>query len=125
MSKLFSKEKDIFLKIINSILVLWLIVAIVITFGVGINILNKEKVPTYGEYAKNVCTLDKLPYECTSDECKIEVDKERKENCETNYVNDKKQIEDMNKANINNILISISNIVIVALFLHILNKKSK
>ncbi len=32
MAKLFSKEKDIVLKVINSILVIWLIAAIVITF---------------------------------------------------------------------------------------------
>ena len=42
MAKLFSKEKDIVLKVINSILVIWLIAAIVITFGVGIRIFNKD-----------------------------------------------------------------------------------
>ena len=44
MTKLFSKEKDIFLKVINSILVIWLMVAIVITLGVGIKLINKEEV---------------------------------------------------------------------------------
>lgn len=125
MTKLFSKEKDIFLKVINSILVIWLMVAIVITLGVGIKLINKEEVLTYEEYAKEVCVLDKLPYECTGEECKKETDEERKENCEYYYMLDKKEKEDMNKANIDNILISISNIVIVSLFLHLLNKKSK
>lgn len=125
MSRLFSKEKDIFLKIINSVLIIWLIVAIVITFGVGIKIVNREKVPTYDEYAKTVCTLDKLPYECSGEECKKQIDEERKENCEHYYIKDKKEIEDMNKANINNILISISNVIVVSLAMHLLNKKSK
>lgn len=125
MTKLFSKEKDIFLKVINSILVIWLMVAIVITLGVGIKLINKEEVLTYDEYAKEVCVLDKLPYECTDEECKKETDEERKENCEYYYILDKKEKEDMNKANIDNILISIANIVIVSLFLHLLNKRTK
>lgn len=125
MTKLFSKEKDIFLKVINSILVIWLMVAIVITFGVGIKIINKEEVLSYEEYSKEVCVLDKLPYECTDDECIKETDEERKDNCEYYYLQDKKNIEQMNKANINNILISISNVVIVSLFLHLLNKRVK
>lgn len=123
--KLFSKEKDIFLKIINSILVIWIMIAIVITLGVGVKIINKDEIGTYEEYAKNVCVLDKLPYECTGDECKKETDKERKENCEYYYMIDKKQIDRMNKANIDNILISLSNVVIVSLFLYILNKRVK
>ena len=125
MTKLFSKEKDIFLKVINSILVIWLMIAIVITFGVGIKLINKEKVLSYEEYAKEVCVLDKLPYECTDEECKKETDEERKENCEYYYMLDKNNIEDMNKTNIDNILISLSNIIIVSLFLHLLNKKTK
>lgn len=125
MTKLFSKEKDIFLKVINSILVIWLMVAIVITLGVGIKLINKEEILTYEEYAKEVCVLDKLPYECTGDECKKETDEERNENCEYYYMIDKNKINKMNKANVDNILISISNIIIVSLFLHLLNKKTK
>ena len=125
MTKLFSKEKDIFLKVINSILVIWLMVAIVITLGVGIKLINKEEVLTYDEYAKEVCVLDKLPYECTGAAGKKETDEERNENCEYYYMIDKNKINKMNKANVDNILISISNIIIVSLFLHLLNKKTK
>ena len=116
MTKLFSKEKDIFLKIVNSILVIWLMVAIVITLGIGIKIINKDVVPTYETYSKEVCALDKIPSE--------EIDQKlAKDNCNESYINQKKYIENMNKSNINNILISISNVVIVSLFLHLLNKK--
>ena len=118
MTKLFSKEKDIFLKVVNSVLVLWLIIAIVITFGVGIKIINKDVVLSYEEYSKEVCTLDKIPVE--------EVDQELiKENCYSSYIDEKNYIENMNKTNIDNILTSAANVVIVSLFLHLLNKKTK
>lgn len=118
MTKLFSKEKDIFLKVVNSVLVLWLIIAIVITFGVGIKIINKDVVLSYDEYSKEVCTLDKIPAE--------EVDQElTKENCYASYIEEKNYIENMNKTNIDNILTSTANIVIVSLFIHLLNKKTK
>lgn len=116
--RLFSSEKDIFLKIVNSILVIWLIIAVVITFGVGIKIINKEEVLTYTEYSKQVCELDKIPVE--------EVDQElTKNNCYSSYIQEKNEIENMNKSNIDNILISVSNMVIVSLFIHLLNKKVK
>ena len=44
--------------VINTILFLCLIIAVVITFGVGINIINRDKVLTYEEYSKEVCMLD-------------------------------------------------------------------
>ena len=118
MAKLFSKEKDIFLKIVNCILILWLIAAIVITFGVGIKIVNKDKILSYEQYSKEVCMIDKIPEE--------EIDiKTVKENCNTNYNYDKTEIKRMNKANTENFLIGLSNIVIVALFMSLLNKKAK
>lgn len=116
--KLFSSEKDIFLKVINSILIIWLIIAIVITFGVGINIINKDTVLSYDEYSVQVCDLDKIPQE--------EVDQDLiKDNCYQSYIEEKKNVENMNKSNTNNILISVANIVVVSLFLHLLNKKTK
>ena len=57
MAKLFSKEKDIVLKVINSILVIWLIAAIVITFGVGIRIFNKDVTLSYSDYSKQIKSL--------------------------------------------------------------------
>ena len=118
MAKLFSKEKDTFLKIINTILILWLITAIVITFAVGIQIINKEKVLSYEDYSKEVCMLDKIPQE--------EIDiKTAQSNCRNNYKIENKNIKKMNKANTNNFMIGLSNIVIVALFMSLLNKKIK
>ena len=118
MAKLFSKEKDIFLKIINTILILWLITASVITIAVGIQLINSEKVLTYEDYSKEVCMLDKIPQE--------EIDiKTAQTNCRTSYKVEKKNIEKMNKANTNNFMIGLSNIIIVAAFTSLLNKKMK
>lgn len=118
MAKLFSKEKDIFLKIVNAILIIWVIVAIVITLGVGIHIVNGDKVLSYEEYKVAQCDLDKIPTE--------EIDsKTIEQNCLDNYKTDKRYQEQMNKENVNNFLVGLSNIVIVSLFMHLLNKKSK
>ena len=118
MAKLFSKEKDIFLKIVNSILILWLIAAIVITLAVGIQLINKDSVTTYEAYSKEVCMLDKIP--------EVEIDSKTTEsNCKSSYKIEKKRIDKMNKANTNNFLIGLANIVIVWLFISILNRKSK
>ena len=118
MAKLFSKEKDIFLKVINTVLILWLIASIVVTFAVGIKIINKDKILTYEEYTKEVCMIDKIPEE--------EIDMATvKENCRSNYNYDKSETKRMNKANMDNFLIGLSNIVIVSLFMTLLNKKSK
>ena len=45
--KYFSKEKDTFLKVVNSILIVGSILAIIVVFATGIQLLNKEKVLTY------------------------------------------------------------------------------
>jgi hypothetical protein len=116
--KLFSNEKDTILKIVNSILIIWLIIAVVITFGIGIKIINKEEVLTYDDYSKQICTLDQIPTE--------EVDQDlTKSNCYSHYIEEKSNIESTNKANKENVLIALGNVIIVSLFLHLLNKKYK
>lgn len=121
--KLFAKEKDIALKIVNSIMVIVLVFAIIIMLGTGIKLVNKEKIMTYEEYAKEVCTLDKLEYECTDEVCKKELDKEREKTCSKYYLEDKASKKRINSSAVNNFLISLSTTVVVFLFLHIINKK--
>lgn len=122
---LFSKEKDMFLKIVNSILVLFIIFSVIIAFATGIKIINKETVPDYSTYSKQVCALDVLEYECSDDSCKKELDKERKKTCTNYYLKEKKEAKKINKVNRDNFIISISTVVILSLFLNILNKKTK
>ena len=58
--KLFSKEKDIVLKVVNSILIVGAIISIIIMISTGVNLINGPQILSYEEYAKEVCTIDKL-----------------------------------------------------------------
>ena len=122
---LFAKEKDVFLKIVNSILVLGVIFSVTILIGTGIKIINKENVGTYKEYKIETCALNQLEYESTDESYQREIKKEWEKTCKTNYMNEKKEADNFNKDNINNFLISASTIVILSLFLFLLNRKAK
>ena len=121
--KYFSKEKDTFLKVVNSVLIVGFIFAVIIMIATGIQILNKEPVSSYKEYAKNVCTIDQLEYECTDDNCIKELDTERKKTCTTYYLEYKKEQKRINKTNTNNFFISLSASIVLFIVLHLLNKK--
>lgn len=121
--KYFSKEKDTFLKVVNAILIIGFIFAAIIFVATGIQIMNKEPVLSYKDYATNVCTIDKLEYECTDDACIQELDKERKKTCTTYYLEYKKEQKKINKSNKTNFFISLGSSLILLLALHLLNKK--
>ncbi len=121
--RLFAKEKDLLLKIVNSIMVIVLVFSIIIMIGTGIKLINKEKIVSYEQYSKEVCVLDKLEYECTDEVCKSEVDKEREKSCSKYYLKDKTEKERINESALNNFLISFSTTIVIFTFLHILNKK--
>lgn len=121
--KLFSKEKDIILKIVNSILIVGSIISIIIVLGTGISLLNKPEILTYEEYAKEVCTLDKLEYEGTDEEGREKYNADVKKVCTENYLEDKQEKNNINKTNINNFLISLAATVVLLITIHILNKK--
>lgn len=120
---LFSKEKDVFLKVVNSVLVIGAVLAIIITVATGIKIINKEEILSYNDYAQKVCTIDKLEYECTDEDCIKELDKERKKTCTHYYLEDKKEKEEINKSNKVNFFISLAAAFLLVLSVHILNKK--
>ena len=99
------------------------VLSVIILVATGIQIINKGPVLSYKEYAKNVCTIDKLEYECTDDSCIKELDTERKKTCTTYYLEDKKEKESINKSNINNFFISLAATVLLVISVHIINKK--
>jgi len=115
--KLFSKEKDIVLKIVNSILIVGAIISIIVMIATGIDMINKPKVLSYEEYAKEVCTIDKLENEGT------EIQKEVEESCKNYYIIEKKDIKEVNRRNRNNFLIALSTSVVLLITIYILNKK--
>ena len=119
----FNKEKDVFLKVINSLIIIGTIFSVIILIATGIQILNKEQALTYKDYAKEVCTIDKLEYECTDENCIKELDTERKKTCTTYYLEYKKEQEKIDKKNNNNFLISLSTSIVLFVILHLLNKK--
>ena len=121
--KLFSKEKDLVLKIVNSILIVGAIISIIVVIATGINIINGPEILTYDDYAKEVCTLDKLEYEGTDEEGKKKYDEDIKKVCKENYLEDKQEKQEMKKTNLNNFLISLSATVVLLVTIHILNKK--
>ena len=103
--KLFSKEKDMVLKIVNLILIVGAIISIIIMISTGINIINGPQILSYEDYAKEVCTIDKLEYEGQ------EIEKEVTDSCKNYYIIDKQDKKEMIKTNKNNFLISLSVIV--------------
>ncbi len=119
----FSKEKDTFLKVVNSVLIVGFIFAVIIMIATGIQIVNREKVLSYKEYAKDVCTIDKLEYECTDEACIKELDTERKKTCNSYYIEYKEEQKDISKSNTNNFFISLGASVVLFIALHLLNKK--
>ena len=121
--KYFSKEKDTFLKVVNAILIIGVILAGIILVATGIQLLNRESLASYKEYATNVCTIDKLEYECTDESCIQELDKERKKTCTTYYLEYKKEQKIINKSNKTNFFISLGSCIVLFIALHILNKK--
>ncbi len=121
--KYFSKEQDTFLKVVNSIIIIGTIFSVVIMVATGIQLINREKILSYKEYAKDVCTIDKLEYECTDETCIKELDTERKKTCTTYYLEYKKEQNRINKTNRNNFIISFAVSALLFVVLHILNKK--
>ena len=121
--KLFAKEKDIVLKIVNSILIVGAIISIIVMISTGINLINRQEILSYEDYAKEVCTIDKLEYEGTDEEGKKEIENEREKTCNSYYILDKKEKKEINKTNMNTFLISLAATAVLLLTIHILNKK--
>ena len=120
---LFAKEKDTLLKVVNAILIIGTIISLLIMVATGIKLIYKEKIVSYDEYAKTVCTIDKLEYECVDEDCIKELDTERKKTCTNYYLQDKKEKETMNKSYSDNFIISLATTIVLFVALRILNKK--
>ena len=119
----FSKEKDTFLKVVNAVLIVGTIFAVIIMIATGIQLLNRGQLLSYKEYARDVCTIDKLEYECTDEACIKELDTERKKTCTNYYLEYKKEQEKLNKSNKTNFFISLGASALLLVVLHMLNKK--
>jgi len=101
---MFGKEQDLIKRIMNLILIIWIIVAIFIAYSSLINLFFDHPKDTYKEYEKKYC-LEEVNL------CKNRYDV---------YLLDKKREQkEQTKVLIN----SLGNIVIIGTFMLILNKK--
>ena len=108
--ELFSKEKELILKLVNAVLVIWFVTALVITFNIGLNILIKAPEQTFEEYKAVNCYYR---------------DEEYKDSCENQYESNKyHQKEDKRNKKIN-ISVAIFNVVAVGATTFILNRPKK
>ncbi len=105
----FNKEKDLIHRIVNLILIIWLVVAIFIFYSSTVDILIKEKELTYDEYELIYCNNqdeNELISDCESDYQRYVINKK-----DDNYYYKK------------SLIYAIGNVIIVGSFLYLLNKK--
>jgi hypothetical protein len=66
--KLFSKEKELILKITNAILIIWLLASLCFVISNLATLIIKDIPITYSEYQNNYCTTEKeVSKNCSSD----------------------------------------------------------
>ena len=114
---LFSSEKEIIFKIVNGILLLWLIAAIAITCTQIIQMLVSEPNYTYEEYKAANCYFD------TKDTTLSTIEQEN--NCHSSYTG--MNYTNKSSARYEQIALysGIANIIIVGGVMFLLNKKKK
>lgn len=112
---LFSKDKEIIFKIVNAVLLIWLIGAIVFVASSTIELIVKEPVReyTYEEYKETNC----YPKSETSTEEENEV------SCKAQYNDYNFNNKNSNYYELKSLYISIANVVIVGGFIFFINKK--
>lgn len=111
---LFHKDKEIIFKIVNAVLLIWLVSALVFVCSNAINLMIKEPIYTYDEYLITDCKYIK------SDETLTET--QMNEQCHEDYL--------LYKRNFNNdyykwisLYTAFANVIIVGGVLFFINKK--
>lgn len=111
---LFNKEKEFVLKLINGILLIWIIIAIVIVFSNIVNLLVKDPELTYDEYKIVNCVQ-------SPDEDATEAELSCQEQYQAVEINNRSQ----NYYYYRSIVICLANILIVGSVIFILNRNDK
>ena len=106
---LFSKEKGIIFSILNAILILWIIGAVAFCVSNCTKVMIENYKYTYEEYELFYCDFE---YE-TEEECK------------GYYLLEQMDLKNAKIESKRNIIVSLSNVVIVSFVLLILNKEKK
>ena len=111
---LFNKEKEFVLKLINGILLIWIIIAIVIVFSNIVNLVVKDPELTYDEYRIVNCVQ-------SPDEDATEAELSCQEQYQAVEINNRSQ----NYYYYRSIVICLANILIVGSVIFILNRNDK
>lgn len=113
---LFSEEKETVFKIINAILLIWLVSSIIILFSNITNIIVKDPVMNYEQYKASYCII--IPYDDVKEE-------DLTKTCESQYESYKYENEKTDTSKLRNIYNSLANIMVVAGVMIFLNKNKK
>lgn len=123
---LFNKEKDFIHRVVNLILLIWVIITLVICYNGIINVFIKKPLQTYSVYKEQYCNIE----ECKLGDGTCIVPKpgeETKEEqiCKTKYAVHK---EERNKDNLRytkQIISSLLSFITVSTALYLINKEKK
>jgi hypothetical protein len=116
---LFNSEKDLIHRIANLIFIIWLVVAIFITYNSIIDLVVKKDTLSYKEYESLYCNNN---VKSDSEEAKDSNDT-YKVNCESLYETYKIGINENELYTKRSLVNSIGNLIIVGTTLYIINKK--
>ncbi len=128
---LFSKDKETIFKIINAILLIWLIASVTMFFSSIIDIAIKEKPMNYEKYRTMRCyyindvSTDVSDDSEETDTENTDTEEQYQNNCipdYDNYVNDNDSIR---TSQLKSVFNSLANVIVVAGVLVFLNKKKK
>lgn len=111
---LFTEEKNIFLKSLNVILILWLVGAVVFCYGNIINLIMPEPTRTYEEYEAMDCRY--IPEEEGT---------EKEDYCKSQYDNYKQMIKRNIYYDKKDLLVAFGSVIIVGGVLILLNRKKQ
>ncbi len=106
---LFAKEKGIVLSVLNAVLLIWFLVAIIITISNFTVLIIKDHNYSYEEYEVTYCDFNY----------------ESKEDCKDNYVSYELEEKNLNIGQKRNIIISLSNVFLITGTIWLLNKDKK
>lgn len=106
---LFTKEKELILKLVNGILLLWLVIVTIISFNLALEVAMPEAKETYEEFSFNFCPKE---------------DYEEKD-CKENYLYNLKYYEDNIRNNKKSLAVAVFAAAAMGTTLLVLNPKAK
>ncbi len=106
---LFGKDKELVLKLINAVLIIWFIAAIIISFNLLLNITVRERPMDFAEYRQTFC--DGRKFEAMEP------------NCDSMYRTHRRDRDNNRQYEIKSFAVGLFNVVIVGATIYVLNRK--